>query len=315
MTHMSYLVTAISGNVATGILRSIIGYDYNVYGCDVGEYPAGMDLVKDWFRVPYAIDKQYTSELIEQCKKHEIQAIIPANESELIVIDQHRKEFEDAGILLVMNHSYIIQTCLDKYKCMKELAAIGVPVPQTFMPNDLPDGEGDYIIKPCFGCGSKFLKRVGCAAHAKDEERHFGNPLVAQEYLPDDDGEFTMGVFSDGKETRCIVFKRKLTHGYSAFVELIQDERMDAIAHTVAREWSLNGSINLQMRIKNGIPHVFEINPRLSGTTHFRSLLGFNDAMWWCETAAGNPLPNYVPMYHSAIGIRETTEKFVMKRP
>ena len=53
------LVTAISGNVATGILRSLAGYDYRLYGCDIGEYPAGMDLVSDWFRVPYAVDADY----------------------------------------------------------------------------------------------------------------------------------------------------------------------------------------------------------------------------------------------------------------
>ncbi len=309
------LVTAISGNVATGILRSLGEYDYRLFGCDVGEYPVGMDLVFDWFRVPYASDSTYVSALLEACQQRGIRAVIPANEAELLVLDGQRDLFEKAGITLIMNSSFILESCLDKYTCAKKLSAIGVPVPSSARPNELPIGEGDYILKPCFGCGSKFLKRVSSAEEAQREEKAFGQPLVAQEFLPEDEGEYTMGVFSDGKTTRCIEFRRKLTHGYSSFVELVKNKRMEELGHIVAERWDLRGSINLQMRMKNGEPYVFEVNPRLSGTTHFRSMLGFNDAMWWCETALGNPLPAYTPLYSYAVGLREITEKYIVKRP
>lgn len=309
------LVTAISGNVATGILRSLAGYDYRLYGCDVGEYPAGMDLVSDWFRVPYAVDEAYVPSLLRECEKREIRTVIPANEWELLILDKHREEFAAAGIRLIMNGSFVLNTCMDKLVCMKELEKIGVPVPKSARPEELAPGDGDYILKPCFGCGSKFLKRVGSAEEARREEEAFGSALVAQEYLPEEEGEYTMAVFSDGSAARCIEFRRKLSHGYSAFVELVHRPEMEALGALVAEKWKLRGSINLQMRVKNGVPHVFEINPRLSGTSHFRAMLGFNDAMWWCETALGRPLPAYVPLYTEAIGIRETVEKFVLKRP
>jgi len=309
------LVTAISGNVATGILRSLAGYDYRLYGCDIGEYPAGMDLVSDWFRVPYAVDADYVPVLLRECVKREIRAVIPANESEILILDAHRKEFETAGIRLILNDSFIVNTCTDKLICARELEKIGVPVPKSARPAELPAGSGDYILKPCFGCGSKFLKRVGSAEEALREEEAFGSALVAQEYLPEEEGEFTMAVFSDGSTTRCIEFRRKLSHGYSSFVELVKRPEMEALGALVAEKWKLRGSINLQMRVRNGIPHVFEINPRLSGTSHFRAMLGFNDSMWWCETALGRPLPAYVPLYSEAVGIRETVEKFVVKRP
>lgn len=309
------LVTAISGNVATGILRSLEGYDYRLYGCDVGEYPAGMDLVADWFRVPYAVDEAYVSVLLRECEKREIRAVIPANESEILVLDAHREEFSAAGIRLIMNDPFIVNTCTDKLVCARELEKIGVPVPKSLRPAELPPGDGDYILKPCFGCGSKFLKRVSSGEEARREEEAFGSALVAQEYLPEEEGEYTMAVFSDGSTARCIEFRRKLSHGYSSFVELVHRPEMEALGAVVAEKWKLRGSINLQMRVKNGIPHVFEINPRLSGTSHFRAMLGFNDSMWWCETALGRPLPAYVPLYTEAIGIRETVEKFVLKRP
>ena len=37
------------------------------------------------------------------------------------------------------------------------------------------------------------------------------------------------------------------------------------------------GACNVQLRIRDGKPYVFEINPRCSGTTAARALVGFNE--------------------------------------
>lgn len=310
MTNL--LVSAISGNVATGILRSLSGHGYCLFGCDVGEYPAGIDLVKHCYRVPYAKEDGYVSRLLQICDSENIQAVIPVNEKELEVLDKNRTVFAKQNIKLIMNNSFILHTCLDKYLCMRELERIGIQVPKTTLSENFQSDMGDYILKPRFGCGSKQLKRVSEAEDVRQCEKEFGNSLIVQEYLPDETGEYTMGVFSDGKTTRCIVFRRKLSHGYTTFVELVHDEEMEKIGLVVAEKWNLCGSINIQMRKKNGTAYVFEINPRLSGTTHFRALLGFNDALWWCKTVAGQSIPPYVPQYGEAIGVREMNEKIIL---
>lgn len=310
MTNL--LVTAISGNVAAGVLRSLSGHGYCLSGCDVGEYPASIDLVKHCYRVPYAIEESYISKLLQICDTERIQAIIPINEKELEVLDQNRSVFSEKNIKLVMNSSFILHTCLDKYICMQELEKIGVPVPKTILSEDFHDEIGDCILKPRFGCGSKLVKRVSTAEDIRMCEKEFGRSLVVQEYLPDEENEYTMGVFSDGETIRCIIFRRKLTHGYTTYVELVQDKAMEEIGHVVAEKWRLCGSINIQMRQKNGKPYIFEINPRLSGTTHFRALLGFNDALWWCKTEFGQLIPPYIPQYIEAVGIREMNEKIIL---
>lgn len=308
---MRLLVTAISGNVATGVLHSLSEYEYHLFGCDVGKYPAGIDLVEDFFCVPYAQDKKYIPELILACKARQIQAILPTNETELAILDKQRAKFAEADIKLIMNDSYILNTCLDKYICIQELKKLGIDVPQTYFTKDLPDGFGDYILKPRSGCGSKFLKRANNADEVRQIEEEFGKSLIIQEYLPDEAGEYTMGVFSDGKMTRCIIFQRELTHGYTSFVKLVHDEAMESIGETIAKSWHLCGSINIQMRQKNGKAYVFEINPRLSGTTHFRSLVGFNDAYWWCRMAFGQSIPRYKSKFKEAIGVRMMDEKII----
>lgn len=308
---MRLLVTAISGNVATGVLHSLSECEYHLFGCDIGKYPAGIDLVEDFFCVPYAQDEQYIPELISACKTRQIQAILPINETELTVLDKHRLKFAEADIKLIMNDSYILNTCLDKYVCIQELKKLGVYVPQTYFPKDLPDSFGSYILKPRSGCGSKFLKRANSAEEARQIQEAFGEPLIVQEYLPDETEEYTMGVFSDRNMTRCIIFQRELTHGYTSFVRLIYDEEMESIGKTIAKSWNLYGSINVQMRRKNEKAYVFEINPRLSGTTHFRSLVGFNDAYWWCRMVFGQSVPKYRPQFKEAIGVRMMDEKII----
>lgn len=288
--------------------------NYTGYGCDVGRYPAGMDLVREWAQVPYAREARYVPQLLALCKERKIQAVLPVNETELEVLDQHREVFARENIRLIMNSPVLLRNCLDKYTCMQELARLGVQVPKTTRPEDITDEHGQYILKPRSGCGSKFLKRAGSAEEVREVAAQYDGPLIVQEYLPDESEEYTMGVFSDGISTRCILFRRKLTHGYTSFVELARDEAVEGIGHRIAQAWNLRGSINIQMRRKNGKAYVFEINPRLSGTTHFRALLGFNDAYWWCETAFGRPLPDYELKYERAIGLRELNEKFILKQ-
>jgi carbamoyl-phosphate synthase large subunit len=48
----------------------------------------------------------------------------------------------------------------------------------------------------------------------------------------------------------------------------------------IAKKLELNGSINIQLRLHEGLPYIFEINPRFSSTVFIRSELGFNDVAW-----------------------------------
>ena len=49
----------------------------------------------------------------------------------------------------------------------------------------------------------------------------------------------------------------------------------------------LTGSINVQLRIQENIPKIFEINPRFSSTVLFRHLFGFEDLIWSIEDSMG----------------------------
>ena len=73
--------------------------------------------------------------------------------------------------------------------------------------------------------------------------------------------------------------RRMLRDGdtYKAFVE--NNPRLNTYVKTVAETLKPFGACNFQLRMKGNEPFIFEINARHSGTTHSRTLAGFNEPL------------------------------------
>ncbi len=305
------LVTAISGNVANGILKILSEKLDELYGCDIYDYPVGMDKVKYYWKSDKAVEPQYIENLVQKCSRLGITHLIPVNEEEIKVISHNIEVFHAAGIKVMINDSFVIDVFMDKYKTVQYLNKLsGIAVPETYEYEDFQEDGKKYIVKLKQSCGSKFLEII---TEKKELEKFCidKKKCVIQEYLEDAE-EYTAGVFSDGEKISTIVFKRKLTHGYSSFVELVQGDSIEKEAAIIARNIHLKGYINIQYRKYHDRNYIFEINPRISGTVVFRHMLGFEDVIWWLDVLDNHGIPDFHCRYHTAIGLRELTEKFVV---
>ena len=65
---------------------------------------------------------------------------------------------------------------------------------------------------------------------------------------------------------------------------------MKKILTKIAQLIKLNGSINVQLKIKGRKYAIFEINPRLSSTVMMRNKMGFIDCIWWINYYLGKKL-------------------------
>lgn len=305
-------MTAISGDVANGVLKCLQDTEDEIYGCDINDYPVGMDKVKLFWKSDLAIEPFYIDNLLAKCEEYEITHIIPVNEQEISVISKNRDRFLCKGIILVINDEFIIDTFLDKYKTYMYLKTLeDVTVPRTFLYNEYDGYYEPCIVKLRSSCGSKYLNVIS----SKEELDGLGLELekyVIQEYIDSHD-EYTVGVFSDGDNISVIIYKRKLQHGYTSFVELCHDDEIKQLAKQIANNISLRGYINIQLRKLDGKLFVFEINPRISGTVYFRYLLGFQDVLWWLDILEGKHVSPYKCVYGKVIGMRELSEKYVIK--
>lgn len=306
------LVTAISGDVANGILKVLAETEEEVYGCDVNDFPIGMDKTKLYWKSDYAVSDCYINNLLKKCKENNITHLIPVNEEEIKVVSSNIKIFEENNIRVMIQAPEVLKTFLNKYETYKFLNNIpGINVPETYNYDEFVDDHDKYIVKLKNSCGSKLLKIISSKEEIDDLDVD-KDKIVIQKYLGGENEEYTVGVYSNGNDFSTIIFKRKLKNGYTSFVELVKDKSIEEDALRIAKFIHLKGYINIQLRKENNRNYIFEINPRVSGTVFFRHMLGFTDVLWWLELIDGNINYEYINSYKKAIGMRELSEKYVL---
>lgn len=304
------LVTAISGDIGNGILK-ILKQSQNcvLLGCDVNDIAVGMDMVSVFWKCKYATEDGYIEELLDKCTLHHITHLIPVNEREIEIISKFRYAFTALNIRLVIQSDELLQICLDKYNTAMFLQKHGFQTPTTYStPDQLPENSGRYICKPRKSNGSKniFLFEKKEDLYQTDLEN-----CIFQNYI-DSTNEYTIGVFRHNNLINILAFKRELKNGYSNKVELVHDTGLYDLAEQLALAFSLDGYFNIQLREKDGVYFIFEINPRISGTVRFRDMLGFHDVLWWLDLLDAKKPTQYVCPYSCAVGVRELNEKFLI---
>lgn len=315
MKKAVFLVTAISGDLSNGILKILAENGFPVYGTDIYEFPVGMDKVIEWKRICRASDSRYLREIAEICRDWGITHVVPGNEAELSVISSNRKIFESMNVKLLVNNQRIIDTFLDKYRtyeALKGIAGINIPCTYTY-DGFVPDGK-IYIAKLRKSSGSKFAEIIKDKTDLDLERlKVCKDDLIIQEYIDAPDDEYTVGVFCDGSSVRTVIFKRRLKHGYTDFVELVCDKGIESTADIIARKFGLKGYLNIQLRKYKGENYIFEINPRVSGSVYFRHMVGFDDVLWWTDMLDGRKAGDYEMKYSRTVAMRELVEKFVIR--
>ena len=143
----------------------------------------------------------------------------------------------------------------------------------------IKDVKFPVVIKPRKGAGSKDIY----IANNYRKLRYFlegKKNFVIQQYLPDEQGEFTTGICTGagGKVLSGITLKRYLFDGMTMAADSEEFNEITDYCKKVAEVLRPYGPCNFQLRLLDGKPYIFEINPRFSSTTGMRSLLGVNEA-------------------------------------
>jgi carbamoyl-phosphate synthase large subunit len=156
--------------------------------------------------------------------------------------------------------------CNDKYATCRVLTEHGIDAAETFLPSELStDPPCPLFIKPRSGRGG-----VGAFAVRTQRELDF-----FLEYVPDpvvqtflDGPEYTIDLLCDFRGEPLSVVPRERVVIRAGVVDrgrTVRDPKLIDLALRCARVLPFIGAVNIQCRIVNGIPIVFEINPRFSG--------------------------------------------------
>jgi carbamoyl-phosphate synthase large subunit len=288
MSH-TVLVTAVGGNVGQGVLKALRAGNrtYRIVGIDMEPLSAGFWMTDVGYAVPRTGAPDFLDRIGHIIGKERIEAVYVCSSSELEFFSSQKDHLERKfGATVLVNPPEVVRIGSDKLATALFLCAAKLPCLQTCLATDNSALEGlvvrcgfPLIAKPRLGARSRDVFTVNSLEQLR-AVRELVPDLIVQEFLPAADQEFTASTLSgpDGRVRAIIVLHRDLIQGTTYRTELVEDVKLCATLIEVVEKLGAKGACNVQFRMRDGQPFVFEVNPRFSGTSGIRFRYGFNDA-------------------------------------
>lgn len=282
---ITILVTGAGGGVGEGIikaLRAIHDIDLRIVAADMSHWAAGLYAGDVMRLVPRASDSRYVDAIIDLCRSEGCTYYLPGTDVELAVCAANAPRIaQEAKVHTVVSSPEVVRIADDKRETVRFLESSGLAYPRTFLRSEWVAGALPLplIVKPRSGCRSIGLEVVRteellARALARTEE------IVLQEHLGDEDSEYTCTVVTCGGEpSSAAVLQRWLRAGDTYRVVPVRNEEIERYVVQAARALAALGAVgscNFQLRLDRGVPKIFEINARFSGTTPLCAELGMN---------------------------------------
>lgn len=312
---INILVTGAGGGVGQGIIKSIKlikDLDINIIAADMSPLASGLYGGDKAVLVPAASATNYFDVISQICLENNVSYYFPGTDVELLkAADSASKLYQKCQTETAVCPKGVIEIADDKYSTYKFLKGNGFNAPITTFPNDTDLSNLQYpvIIKPRVGCRSIGVYKVYNAQEARTAIESVDAPVI-QEYLDGDEFTCTVVVVED-KISDVLCLKRDLRAGdtYRAFPE--KNIVIESYVKALALKLGIYGSCNFQLRLDNGIPKLFEINSRFSGTTPFCAQLGFNPVEFYLKVKLNKPFKSNIN--YDAMVLRHWTEVVVSK--
>ena len=270
MRPLNVLITAASRRVP--LIRAFqralgeLGIPGQVIVTDVNELSPGVHVADRAFEVPLSTDPGYLDALASICVGEKVRLLVPTIDDELPLLGGARERFAALGTRVAASDRLTATICDDKYATCHYLASHGLPVAESYLPETLPsEVTFPVFVKPRTGRGS-----VGAfAARSRRELEFFATYVdrpVIQRFL--DGPEYTIDVLCDYRSRVLSAVPRErivIRAGTSDRGRTVHDRALIDVGVNSARALRINGAANVQCRVIDGQPFVFEVNPRFSG--------------------------------------------------
>ena len=280
---MRIAVSGVGGGIGQSIIKALAGADYEVVALDGEPLAAGLYAAATSYVIPYASSPDFVDRISEICQKEDCKLFFPGLDAELPVLSRAVERFAAIGTQLIVSSPEVIALSDNKQLTYETLKQYDISVPETI---DMANASQDtnplpypFILKPREGgARSKDVYLIRDKADF-DKLRTQAIDLkdfVAQEYIEGD--EYTCGSINlDGECKGVIVMRRILRDGDTYKCFSVKNDIIETEVKKIMSAIKPFGACNVQLRLRDGRPYVFEINARCSGTTAARAVCGFNE--------------------------------------
>ncbi|MGM0635461.1 MAG: NAD-dependent epimerase/dehydratase family protein [Bacteroidota bacterium] len=303
-------------------------YAFGAYECDAYDYTKSI------------YEEGFIDELIEKCKAYKIDLVVPGLDDEALLYAQNLDKFKAAGIKTIVSDAALIELCRDKEKMSEVLNPIVDIFVKSYkketLKEDIKNGKVDFpfIAKPRGGFASRGIEIIrdeNDLQNIKDYHivQELAVPLKTDPYF-----EYFQKQIQKNSNPQVAEISIQLVYGenqnligkMASYNKLHNGIPIEILPYDHPEMWKvidqlsiellklgLRGPINIQGRMTEKGLKLFEMNPRFTGITGLRSLMGFNEVeacvKEFLEIDKGQ---NQIRFNELKFGMRQTADKAVL---
>lgn len=290
------MVTRCSGDIGISVCKVLkqSGIARDVVGWDTHDRHPGDQIYDSFEVVPHPSSENYMEQAKQVLHKHGVDALIPICEDEIYFLFKNNLTETLDNIPVILPNFQSLKLGMDKLETARFLEDNDLPFPKTGIIKESGPDAFPCIVKGRFCRGSKAVQVVDEPLYGYFSKNH--PDYIWQELLLPNENEYTCGLFrAKNGETRSIIIKRELKGGFTGFGQVEENSDITNYLNMLASAIDLNGAINVQLRLTDNGPVIFEINSRFSSTVAFRHLMGFKDLQWTLEDRFSDKISDYLP--------------------
>ena len=318
---MKALITGAGAVLGQGIIKSLrqSSLDCTMVTADPNPLSSGLYWGDAAYRLPFADDVAFGARIAELLDRERPDIVMVGTDVELSFFAAQRAQLEAAfDTKILVSDPRVIAIADDKLETCRFFEQAGLNPPPSASGDDpaaiaaLVEAVGfPLIVKPRIGARSVGVSVANNRAEL-DDALAARTGLVVQECVGDPDREYTASVIVfDGAVQASIVMRRDLRDGNTYRAYIGDYVELNEAVRAFGAALQPYGPANFQFRLdKQGVPRVFEINGRFSGTTPLRAMVGFNEVeMCVRKLLYGTPIVQ--PPIRSGVILRFLDEMFV----
>ena len=254
--------------------RKTMGDNGKIVATDISVTAPAIYMADKYYIVPRIDDDNYIPTILDICKKEEIQAVTTLIDPEIMILAEHRKEFEEIGVEVLAPYKETAELCFDKFRMFQYLKEKNIRTVLTYgdiesFEEGIAKKEIDFpvFVKPRRGSGSVGARKITSMEHLK-EAMIQDQSLIIQEFMGDAlDIDADIYVDTISNQAVSLFSKRKLETkiGGASKTVSFKDEKLNQFANKALEVFKFNGPIDMDLWYKDGEYYLSEINPRFGG--------------------------------------------------
>lgn len=253
--------------------RKTLGSGLKIVVTDNSQVAPAMAFADKAYLVPLISDPSYIPMILDICRKEEIQAVTTLIDPEIMLLAEHRKEFEALGVIVLAPYEETARLCFNKYDMYQFLIKNQIHTVKTygtygefFEAYEKKEISLPVFVKPRTGSGSVGARKIE-SLEALKQVTDADESLIIQELMTGQDLDADVYVDTISHKPVAMFSKRKLstTIGGANKTISFKDEALFAFIREVLSVMKFNGPLDMDFFYQDGTYYLSEINPRFGG--------------------------------------------------